>query len=229
MKLLKVNHLDLVVAVYIFGVVAAALMGAKVMPLGEIGGLKFNISVAIFLMPIIFTLIDSVNEIYGAKRARGMVISGIVTQILLVLFIFLALGLPHAARFEPINPAYEQVFGLSVRFALASVAAFALSGLLDVLIFARLKKRMHGRMLWLRNNLSNFIGELVDSAVFMTVAYYGVFAQGFGANVTWLVGLIIPYWLAKCVMSIVSTPLVYAGVKFLHKRRQSVKKDDNES
>jgi uncharacterized integral membrane protein (TIGR00697 family) len=220
MKLLKVNHLDLIVAIYIFGVVAAALMGAKVMPLGEIGDLQFNISVAIFLMPILFTLIDSVNEVYGAKRARGIVISGLVVQILLVLFIFLALSLPHAARFEAINPAYEQVFGLSVRFALASVAAFAISGLLDVLIFARLKKKMHGRMLWLRNNLSNFVGEFVDSAVFMTVAYYGVFAQGFSANAAWLAGLIIPYWLAKCVMSIVSTPLVYAGAKFLRRKKK---------
>jgi uncharacterized integral membrane protein (TIGR00697 family) len=223
MKFIKVNHLDFIIALYIFGVVVAALMGAKVMPLGEVFGLKFNISVAIFLMPILFTLIDSDNEIYGVKRARSIVVIGVIVQLLLVAFTFLAISLPHAARFDAINPAYEQIFGLSVRFALASVAAFSISGLLDVLIFAKLKKKMHGCMLWFRNNLSNFAGELVDSVVFMTVAYYGVFVSGFGDNAIWLVGLIIPYWLAKCAMSVISTPLVYAGVAWLREKRQNAR------
>jgi uncharacterized integral membrane protein (TIGR00697 family) len=220
MKFLKVNHLDLIIALYIFGVIVAALMGAKVMPFGEIGGLKFNISVAIFLMPLMFTLTDAVNEIYGSKRARQLVYLGLIAQVLMVLFIWLALSLPHAARFDSMNDAYAQVFGMSVRFALASITAFTVSGLLDVFVFAKLKQKFKGKMLWLRNNLSNFVGMLFDSIVFMTVAYYGVFAEGFGANVEWLLGLIIPYWLAKCVMSVVSTPLVYAGVAWLRKKRK---------
>jgi uncharacterized integral membrane protein (TIGR00697 family) len=220
MKLLKVNHLDLIIALYIFGVVVAALLGAKVMPFGELGGLKFNISVAIFLMPLMFTLTDAVNEIYGGKRARQLVYLGIIVQFLLVLFVWLALSLPHAARFDPMNDAYNQIFGISMRFALASIAAFAVSGLLDVFVFTKLKQKFHGKMLWLRNNLSNFVGMLLDSVVFMTVAYYGVFAQGFNANAVWLFGLIIPYWLAKCVMSVISTPLVYAGVAWLRGKKQ---------
>jgi uncharacterized integral membrane protein (TIGR00697 family) len=221
MKFLKVNHLDMIIALYIFGVIVAALMGAKVMPFGEIGGLKFNISVAIFLMPLMFTLTDAVNEIYGGRRARQLVYLGLIVQILLVAFIWLALSLPHAARFQPMNEAYNQIFGLSVRFAVASVTAFAVSGLLDVFVFSKLKKKFKGKMLWLRNNLSNFVGMLVDSVVFMTVAYYGVFADGFTANVTWLLGLIIPYWLAKCVMSIISTPLVYAGAAWLKRKEKT--------
>jgi uncharacterized integral membrane protein (TIGR00697 family) len=219
MKFLKVNHLDLIIALYIFGVIVAALMGAKVMPFGEIGGLKFNISVAIFLMPLMFTLTDAVNEIYGSKRARQLVYLGLVAQVLMVLFIWLALSLPHAARFDSMNDAYAQVFGMSVRFALASITAFTVSGLLDVFVFAKLKQKFKGKMLWLRNNLSNFVGMLFDSIVFMTVAYYGVFAEGVGANVEWLLGLIIPYWLAKCVMSVVSTPLVYGGVAWLRRKK----------
>jgi len=220
-KFLKVNHLDLIIALYIFGVIVAALMGVKVMPFGEVGGLKFNISVAIFLMPLMFTLTDAVNEIYGHARARQMVILGVITQILLVLFIWLALSMPHAARFDPLNDAYNSIFGLSIRFAIASIAAFTVSGLLDVFVFTKLKQKFKGRLLWLRNNLSNFIGMLLDSVVFITVAYYGVFAEGFSTNVTWLFGLIIPYWIAKCVMSVISTPLVYAGVVFLGKRRKN--------
>ncbi len=225
MNFLKVNRLDLVLAVYIFGVIVAALMGAKVMPFGEIGGMQFNISVAIFLMPLMFTLTDAVNELYGAQRARQMVLLGVLVQILLVLFIWLALAMPHASRFEPFNDAYNSTFGLSVRFALASITAFTFSGLLDVLVFTKLKKKFKGKMLWLRNNLSNFVGMLVDSVIFMTVAYYGVFAQSFGDNIHWLIGVIIPYWIAKCIMSIISTPLVYGGIAFLRKKKDQKKEE----
>ena len=219
MKLMKINHLDLIIALYIFGVVVAAVMGVKVMPMGELGSLRFNISVAIILMPLMFTLTDAVNEIYGRERARQMVYLGVIVQVLLVLFIWFALAVPHSARFDFMNDSYNQVFGISVRFALASISAFTISGLLDVFIFAKIKKMTKGKMLWLRNNLSNFISMLFDSMIFLTIAHYGTFAQGFGNNVVWLIGVIIPYWIAKCIMSIVSTPLVYAGVAWLRKKK----------
>ncbi|MCL2037856.1 queuosine precursor transporter [Candidatus Saccharibacteria bacterium] len=223
MKLLKINHLDLIIALYIFGVIVAALMGMKVMPLGEIGWLKFNVSVAIILMPLMFTLTDAVNEIYGRQRARQMIYLGVIVQVLLVLFIWAALAMPHAARFEFMNDAYSQVFGISVRFALASITAFTVSGLLDVYVFSKMKKLFKGKYLWLRNNVSNFISMLFDTAIFLTIAHYGVFTQGFENNVVWLIGVIIPYWIAKCIMSVISTPLVYAGVAFLRKRKENPK------
>jgi len=221
LKDLKVNHLDLVIALYIFGVIVAAVMGAKVMPLGEIGSLRFNVSVAIILMPLMFTLTDAVNEIYGRQRARQMIYLGVIVQVLLVLFIWVALATPHAARFEFMNDAYNQVFGISVRFALASISAFTISGLLDVYVFAKVKKMFKGKHLWLRNNVSNIISMFFDTAIFLTIAHYGFYAQGFHDNVVWLIGVIIPYWIAKCIMSIISTPLVYAGVAFLRKRKKN--------
>ncbi|MCL1877128.1 queuosine precursor transporter [Candidatus Saccharibacteria bacterium] len=218
----KFKKIDVFVALYIFGVVAAALMGAKVMPLGSLFGLNFNISVALFLLPLMFTLTDAVNEIYGRKRAEQLVWLGVGVQILLVLFIWLATSLPHAARFEPLNDSYNAVFGISVRFAVASVMAFAVSGIFDVLIFSRLKKASKGKFVWLRSNVSNVASALIDTVVFMTVAYYGFFVEGFSANALWLAGLILPYWTAKCVMSAISTPLVYAGIRYLRKEKTDV-------
>lgn len=215
----KFKKIDIFVALYIFGVVVAALMGVKVVPLGSLFGLNFNISVAIFLLPLIFTLTDAVNEIYGKTRAKQLVWLGVGVQILLVLFIWLATSLPHAARFEPLNGSYNAIFGISVRFALASISAFAVSGILDVLIFSRLKRISKGKFVWLRSNVSNFASALIDTTVFMTVAYYGFFVEGFSANVLWLAGLILPYWIMKCVMSAISTPLIYAGIKYLRKEK----------
>jgi len=130
----------------------------------------------------------------------------------------IATNLPAAKVFAS-EAAYQQIFAMSVRLAIASIAAFACSELLDILVYNRLRARMGSRKIWLRNGVANFLGTFIDSAVFMFVAFYGVFAHGFGANVMFLLGLILPYWLAKCVMVIAGTPLVYAGIRYLRSRK----------
>ena len=119
-KIVEINKFDLVIALYIFGIITVNLMGAKVMPLGHAFGMDFNISVAIFLMPLLYTIIDVVSEVYGRARARSLVWSGLVVLILLVLFMLLATSLPAAARFQA-NDAYSQIFGMSLRIAIASI------------------------------------------------------------------------------------------------------------
>ena len=83
-----------------------------------------------------------------------------------------------------------------------------------------MKEKFGKSKLWLRNNISNFISQLVDTVVFMTLAFYAL-DKGFDNNVIFLTSLIIPYWLLKCTMSVVETPFVYLGVKWL--------KDDEKS
>jgi len=218
MKKVKINKFDLVVALYIFGTITVNLMGAKVMPLGSAFGLTFNISVAIFLMPLLYTIIDVVSEIYGRERARSLVSSGLVTIVLLVLFMMLATNLPAAARFTA-EPAYQEIFGISIRFGIASVIAFACGEILDVMVYSKIKKITHGKAIWLRNNISNCLGELVDSVIFIVIAFYS-FGQSFGENALWLIGLVLPYWIAKCVMSFACTPLVYGGIAYMRKRNK---------
>jgi uncharacterized integral membrane protein (TIGR00697 family) len=212
-KKYQVKPLEVLISVYIFGIIVVNLMGAKVMPLGELGALKFNISVAIFLMPLLFTIIDCISEVYGRNRARSIVFLGLLCIILLLAFMFLAIALPHAQRFESSNSAYELIFGTSLRLALASVVAFFVSEITDVFVYSKIKTATKGKMLWLRNNASNVVGELIDSLVFMSVAFLGTSIMGWDIGV--LFGMTIPYWLAKCVMSFLSTPLVYLGVKYL--------------
>jgi uncharacterized integral membrane protein (TIGR00697 family) len=212
-KKYEIKPLEVLISVYIFGIIVVNLMGAKVMPLGEIGALKFNISVAIFLMPFLYTIIDCISEVYGRNKARSIVFLGLLCIVLLLGFMFLAIKLPHAERFESSNSAYELIFGTTMRLALASVIAFFVSELTDVFVYSKLRAATKGKMIWLRNNVSNIVGELVDSLVFMSAAFLGTQIMGYDIGI--LFGMVIPYWLAKCVMSFVSTPLVYLGVKYL--------------
>jgi uncharacterized integral membrane protein (TIGR00697 family) len=98
--------------------------------------------------------------------------------------------------------------------SIASLIAFASSAFLDIAIFAKLRARMHKRALWFRNNASNFISQFVDSLVFLTVAFYAL-GETLGQNISFIFGLLLPYWLLRCAMSLLTTPIVYAGVRLL--------------
>lgn len=213
-NLFKIEKFDFLVSLYIFFIVTAELMGGKTFPLAKIFGYQLNANVTIFLFPFIFTINDIITEVFGKERARSVIRSGLIVIALLFLYIILATSLPPSGRFIPTEGAYDTVFSLSARIAAASLTAFAIAEFLDVLIFVRIRQALGKSRLWLRNNASNFIAQFVDTVVFMTLAFYAI-GQSFDSNFTFLVSLIIPYWLLKCAMSVLETPLVYLGVKWL--------------
>jgi queuosine precursor transporter len=210
----NIRKMDLVVALYIFGVMTAELFGSKTFPLTHFTWAHLNASVAIFVIPLLFTLVDVVVEVHGQARARSMVYSGLIVVALLILYAVLATHLPPSSRSAHTEPAYDRIFEASIRISAASLTAFAVSELMDVAIFARLREALKGKALWLRNNLTNFVAQFADSFVFIFLAFYAVH-ESLGSNFSFLMSLIIPYWLIRCALSIVETPLVYLGVWWL--------------
>ncbi len=210
----KIEKFDLLVSLYIFCICITELMGSKTFPLPQIGPFQLNASVAILILPLVFTINDIITEVFGAERARSVVRSGLLVVFLIMIFSVIATSLPASKRFMSTEKAYETVFGLSARIAAASLTAFALAEFLDVLVFVKLRKVLGKKGLWLRDNLSNFASQFVDTAVFMFLAFYA-FDKPFLNNFSFLISLIIPYYLLKCLMSIIETPLVYLGVKWL--------------
>jgi len=201
-----VQKLDLLLATYITCVIAAELLGGKIF---TISGL-INSSVAIFVFPITFTINDIVTEVYGKSRAKSFVKAGFYVLLGLAAYTLLALALPPAARYHD-HEAYQIIFKKSLRITLASLISFYLSERLDVYVFTALRQKLGQGKLWLRNNLSNFIGQLFDTTTFMLLAF---FEPG---NFSFVLSLIWPYWLLKCLMSLIETPFTYLGIKCLKK------------
>lgn len=210
----KIEKFDLLVSVYIFCIAVSELMGAKTFPLAKIFGYQLNASVAIFVLPLIFTINDVITEVFGKERTRSVIRSGLFVILLILLFSLLATNLPPSLRFQKTENAYDTIFGLSARIAAASLTAFALAEFLDVFVFAKIREKFGKKALWFRNNASNFVSQLIDTSIFMFLAFYA-FDKSFDSNIGFLVSLILPYWLLKCFMSVIETPLVYIGVKWL--------------
>ena len=213
---LKIQKLDFLISFYIACIMISELMGGKTFPLVAIGTFHLSASVAIFVIPLVYGINDIITEVFGKPRAQSVVRSGLFMVLFLLLFAVLATALPATARFMPMEKAYEQIFGVSIRIATASLIAFAIGEFSDVLIFFRLRQRLGKSKLWLRTNASNFLSQFLDTAIFITLAFYAL-DKPFVSNFSFLIGIILPYWLLKCFMSVIETPLVYIGVKWLNR------------
>jgi uncharacterized integral membrane protein (TIGR00697 family) len=200
----QAEKLDVLLAVYIGAIVSAELLGSKAFSLGWL-----NSSVAIFVFPLTYTINDIVYEVYGKQRAHNFMRSGFVVLGLLSVYTLLALVLPPATRFAATEPAYDEVFGKSLRIIIASLTAFWISQRFDILVFSKLREKLGQKSLWFRNNASNILSQFVDTAIFMFLAFY------VPGNFWFVWSLVIPYWLLKSTFSFFGTPVTYMGVRWL--------------
>lgn len=210
----KIQKFDLLISIYIFCIAVSELMGAKTFPLLNWGDLKLNASVAIFVVPLIFAINDIITEVYGKERTRSVIRSGLVIVFLLLITSLLFTALPPSPRFASMEFAYDTIFIFSARIAAASLTAFAVAEFLDVYIFSKIREKFGKKALWMRTNLSNIGAQFIDTVIFMTLAFYA-FDRPVVDNILFLTSLIIPYWLLKCFISVIETPLVYMGVNWL--------------
>lgn len=192
-------------AVYITSLIAANTLGLKLMPFL----FGTHLSVAVFSFPIVFLMTDVVGEIYGKHVARQFVIAGFVSTLLFVLYTLLSDLVPWSKDASWAKASYEQIFGVSMRISVASLLAFAIAEYQDVVTFFFFRKKWGEKNFWLRSNLSNVWSQLLDTIIFMVVAFAGIYP--------WhtLIEIIIPWWFYKVLMGTLYTPLSYVGLKLL--------------
>ncbi|MDD4937657.1 MAG: queuosine precursor transporter [Candidatus Shapirobacteria bacterium] len=209
--------LDFLIAIYIFCILVSELMGAKTFPIMELFGFKISGAVGMFLIPWVFSINDIIFEVFGKERSKNLAKVSIFIVFLLVLFSAFAIWLPPSSRFALTEDAYDTIFSQSIRISIASLIAIGISNLADISVFWRLKNKLNCYGLWFRNNVSNILAILLDTVIFMTLAFYSL-EKSFNSNWFFLVGIIVPYWFLKTIMSTITTPFVYWGIKWLKKK-----------
>ncbi len=198
-----------VVAVFVTCLITANIIAVKPV---QIGRLVFPAAVVIFPLAYIFG--DILTEVYGYARARQTIWIGFACNLIAVIAIYLG-GLLPAAGFWPDQPAYQSILGFTPRLLLASFIAYLIGEFLNSFVLAKLKVKTAGRYLWLRTISSTVVGELADSAVFISIAFLGVWP---GDQI--VIG-ILTQWSIKVAYEVIATPLTYAVVAFL-KRSEGV-------
>ncbi len=186
-----------VVAVFVTCLITANIIAVKPV---QVAGLIFPAAVVIFPLAYIFG--DILTEVYGYARARQTIWIGFACNLIAVAAIMIG-GLLPAAGFWPDQSAYDAILGFTPRLLLASFVAYLIGEFLNSFVLAKLKVRTAGRYLWLRTISSTLVGELADSAVFITIAFLGVWPSN------QMLTAVVTQWLIKVIYEIAATPLTY--------------------
>ncbi|WP_163971903.1 queuosine precursor transporter [Oceanobacillus halotolerans] len=183
------------------------ILGVKLFQIGE-----FMLPAAVIVYVVTYLLTDVIGELYGKDAARKTIQAGFFTQIIALVFVFIAIQLPAAPVFGA-QAEFEQILGGSFQVIVASLLSYLASQHIDVTIFHRLKARHGSQKLWLRNNLSTMSSQLIDTTIFITVAFWGTVPAGA------LVGMIATQYVFKLGIALIDTPIAYILVKFGKKRK----------
>jgi uncharacterized integral membrane protein (TIGR00697 family) len=198
------------VAIAAFFVTALVVSNVIAVKLVEVSGRVFPAGLVVF--PLSYLLGDVLTEVYGFRAARAVIWLGFACNLMAVLAIQAAMALP-AAPFFGDDEAYDQILGTTWRLFLASLAAYLVGELVNSAVLARMKVATGGRYLWARTIGSTVVGEGLDSAIFVTLAFAGTGAP--------LVDPILTTWAIKVAYETAATPLTYALVNTL-KRREGI-------
>lgn len=168
------------------------------------------VSVAVGLYSMTFLLASYLREIFGKTQAIRAIWMGLIGECLFVFATQFALASP-SAPFWTQQEAFTTVFSITPRIFVASVSAYLCAEFTDVHVYHALLRATGGRALWLRNNVGTITGQVVDSVIFYTVAFYGIVPD--------LVPLTTTTVLVKAVVALADTPIFYA-VRYVASRQK---------
>jgi len=164
--------------------------------------------VAVWLFPIVYILGDVIPEVYGLETARQVIGLGFCLNLMAVLFFYLCLALP-APAFWKSQQAFETVLGFTPRLLVASFIGYLVGTNANAWTLVLIKKGTGGRWLWMRTIGSTIVGETLDSALFVTIAFWGMVPGGT------IPIMVIWQALFKIVYEVIATPLTYAVVSWV--------------
>jgi len=195
---------QIIFAVFIAMVPTTVLLSAKLTTL-----LGFSFTVGAYAYAVTFPCTDIIGECFGKDEAKKMVRLGLLAYILSLAFSQAAVHLPSASFWNN-QDAYETTLGLVPRIVAGSVLAYYIAQVHDVWAFHFWKKLTNEKLLWLRNNLSTMSSQLIDTSIFVTVAFAGT------VPIDNLFSLIVGQYVVKLLIAVVDTPIIYLGVTWVN-------------
>jgi len=174
----------------------------------------FTFTAGILVFPIAYIFGDVLTEVYGYARSRRVIWMGFAANAFMTVVLVIAVYLPPADGW-PLQREFAAVLGFVPRIVVASMIGYCAGEFSNSYVLAKMKVRMGGKRLWMRTIGSTLVGEGVDTALFVFIAFYGVLPT----NV--IVATIISGYIFKVVYEIIITPFTYMIVGAL-KRREGV-------
>jgi uncharacterized integral membrane protein (TIGR00697 family) len=205
---MKISYrLVIIIAVFVTCLITANIIAVKIISFGS-----FILPAAIFVFPLSYIFGDILNEVYGYKVARRVIWLGFGCNLIFVFFAWIGQLLPAAAFWDG-QSAYQSILGYTPRLLAASFGGYLLGEFVNSFVLARMKILTKGRWLWSRTIASTVLGEGLDTAIFITIAFIGT--PAFAGT------LIFNHWISKVGIEVIFTPVTYVIVNWL-KRKEGI-------
>jgi hypothetical protein len=166
---------------------------------------------AVILFPAAYIFGDILTEVYGFKRSRLIIWTGFACNLLMAALFMVVVALPHPDFWRQQN-AYQVVLGMTPRVVAASLAGYFLGEFANSVVLSKMKLITRGKWLFSRTIGSTVVGEGIDTAVFITIAFAGT------VTVPVLLGMMAAQYLCKVLYEIAATPLTYLAVGWVKKK-----------
>ena len=201
------------------------IIGVKLFQ-GPLNPTSHALTTGIITYPVTFLLTDVVSEIWGLKKASAMVLIGFLMSIVMLLFVQIAIHLPaHPYWVAPNNPfgfettgdyqnAFNSVFSVNSKLLFGSMLAYMVAQLLDVKLYHMWRRITKGKYLWIRNNGSTSISQLVDTLIVNSILFY----WGFGWEFWQGISVMLTIYFYKLILAVLDTPLIYLVVALIKKK-----------
>lgn len=206
------RYFDLILGLFVAILLISNIVSVKavIIPL-PFSKLHFSFDGGTLVFPISYIFADVLTEVYGYERSRRVIWSGFIGLVLMALLIWLVGIIPPDPLWK-LNGAYQQLLMTAPRIALASIVAYFAGEFTNSYILSRMKILTKGRLLWARTIGSTVAGEFIDSLLFVTIAFYGIWPNAL------LIQVLISNYIFKTFYEIAATPLTYAVTGWLKRR-----------
>jgi uncharacterized PurR-regulated membrane protein YhhQ (DUF165 family) len=193
------------------------------------------VAVGVLPYPITFLCTDFISELYGKRRASLVVWTGLILNLWVLFILWLGGALDQPDNLQsngrlpvelsengdlPNSFSFYEIRFLTFGATAASMIAYLVAQFVDVHVFHYIKKKTKGKKLWLRNNGSTLVSQLVDSVAVILITYYyadGLPKDGDGKLTHSLMFFIFSSYLFKMAAALIDTIPFYYGTKFLSK------------
>ena len=191
------TNLAILTSVFCVGLVLANILASKILSFAD--GL-IVVPSAVVVYWITYLMTDVIGEIWGKEQANKTVKIGLGCQLMSTALIILAVMLP-VAPFADNQVAFSSVLGSTVRVTVASLVSYLVSQHWDVYVFHKLKDKYNNKKKWLRNNVGTMTSQIIDTLIFITVAFYG--------TVPSIITMAISQYVIKFFLALFDTPIFY--------------------
>jgi uncharacterized integral membrane protein (TIGR00697 family) len=182
----------------------------------------FYLSVGILPYPLTFLATDILSECYGKRRANQVVMAGLAASLFVLLVVWVADRIPSIGGVDvdtgvafagrDFDNMFHQIFGKTGRAIGASMVAYLAAQLVDIQLFHFWRRLTDGRHLWLRNNGSTVLSQLLDTSLVVTLLFVGT------ENAPRIPQMILAGWTFKTIAALLDTPLFYLATAWWRRR-----------